>query len=1131
MFRKNSWIVALLLVLSLSVFFGCIEVIEEVDTEEYTYVELGTDYNTWGGQAYQSGWSTDGASWNDPNHTVKNLGLKLEDFKNARYLEIELNVDSTAGAVDIIWGNESSGWNQTNSVAPGGAAGPLKIDLTKLDKYANYAASTSQIRIIIQYNQPGQVKGLVKSAKLAIPSTPIFIPDPCDNPECRDPECILGKAKCPNRIDIIYQNDTYITENGTVEFYVNLNDWRMPNANDPKDPPRITYPGFNDGITQSAIDANLTQEATLKTAIAAAEKAYAEATDANKTIAELALMSAYTALETFYNTKNVTSIKAYFTKHQEKINFKFTPEQTSLLRAAGSIQVQVVGTLKANPGDAVDQVRRGLQLYIGNARSASNWNATGAFEIGSASLGFFGNYDVDNTGSFSFANAGTADNFNYLIVRHTGTRTTTGGGNTDAKTELEIESIKFILGNINATTSLNINLTPPATGAIPQTTFTGSDFTGAVTWVPAPINGVFAPRTEYYANIVITPSVGKFIPNNPSVTVNGKNNSITINDNGTVDDTSDDILVIGEVSYNPATRTVTSGMFPRTGAEKVLTVQGGDYDEYLYESFTQVANSSILWSMADWTGTSMGNPFVNAGGSTSNFSVVAGGINFSKTAGGGAWVGLDCNLTQINGIDPTKDKIKATIMGFVLSSGAVTMNVQGNAGAYTTIGTNAVPAADSDEARPFVITGEIPQGYISGGQNCLRINTTTDVALSARVALIILEKTGTQSACTCASTPSHASNACTPCNLGQICTCTDCTTCNPNSSGTAGQYTAPTDANPATEFYLDLGSLANVGNSPRPNQKYDGSTGTTFYFNKKAQRVAIPLTPSQSSMVKSGLDNDKVVLAMIDGTLAGTVTGSGSNLRFIFGDAVNATTFNSAGAVTANEFGWSGSKWYTGRTAAKFEQDPVNASKAANTNYFIIDADPLTQNTTLFAKSIKIIVADAMPAVTINAAANDTLFVAVGDFQTGGGTSYTYDGNKYWVVTTAAGFGETLNEDDGMDAANMALIQTHSTNAASAIRHTRIGFMIDAASPFWNLYSNMEITYDLVMIAGTSKNIVVRNNKTGASGADIGYPDLTQGTGNVYTASIGSYASGGFSLCKNNNSAFLLRITKVELKP
>ena len=161
MFRKNSWIVALLLVLSLSVFFGCIEVIEDVDTETYTYVDLGTEFNTWGGQAYQRGWSTDGASWNDPNHTVKNLGLKLDDFKAARYLELELNVASTAGAVDLIWGNESSGWNQTNSVAPGGASGPLKIDLAKLSKYAEYVKSTTQIRIVIQYNQPGQVAGLI----------------------------------------------------------------------------------------------------------------------------------------------------------------------------------------------------------------------------------------------------------------------------------------------------------------------------------------------------------------------------------------------------------------------------------------------------------------------------------------------------------------------------------------------------------------------------------------------------------------------------------------------------------------------------------------------------------------------------------------------------------------------------------------------------------------------------------------------------------------------------------------------------------------------------------------------------------------------------------------------------------
>ena len=179
MFKKNLWIVALLTALSFTAFMttSCVDaIVVEEDTMTYSYVDLGTSFNTWGGQAYQSGWSTDNATWNDPNHKVKNLGLKLDDFKAARYLEIELNVDSLAGALDVMWGNESNGWNQTNGLAAGGAKGPLKIDLTKLKGYANYKASTEQIRIILQYNQPGQVAGLVKSAQLAIPDDVPFVP-------------------------------------------------------------------------------------------------------------------------------------------------------------------------------------------------------------------------------------------------------------------------------------------------------------------------------------------------------------------------------------------------------------------------------------------------------------------------------------------------------------------------------------------------------------------------------------------------------------------------------------------------------------------------------------------------------------------------------------------------------------------------------------------------------------------------------------------------------------------------------------------------------------------------------------------------------------------------------------------
>jgi len=121
MFRKNLWIVALLAALSFTAFMttSCVDaLVEEKDSNTYTEVELGTTFNTWGGQAYQSGWSTDGASWNDPDHTVKNLGFSLDDFRNARYLEIEINGDSLAGALDVIWGNESSGWNQTTALHP-----------------------------------------------------------------------------------------------------------------------------------------------------------------------------------------------------------------------------------------------------------------------------------------------------------------------------------------------------------------------------------------------------------------------------------------------------------------------------------------------------------------------------------------------------------------------------------------------------------------------------------------------------------------------------------------------------------------------------------------------------------------------------------------------------------------------------------------------------------------------------------------------------------------------------------------------------------------------------------------------------------------------------------------------------
>jgi len=200
MFRKNSWIVALLLALSLSVFLiGCVDpiVVEEDNDVTYTEVELG-GFNAWAGQAYQRGWAIAGMKFlgvGDKPEVAKDFGYKIEDFQGATKLVLTMEDDSyPKGGLDIIWGGQAAdgtesggGWNQQTVVAGSGTPDPLyckkdgnvlTIDLTRaLKNYATYKSpNTTAVKIILQSNTTGGPEALVaKGAKLLIPDLP-FIP-------------------------------------------------------------------------------------------------------------------------------------------------------------------------------------------------------------------------------------------------------------------------------------------------------------------------------------------------------------------------------------------------------------------------------------------------------------------------------------------------------------------------------------------------------------------------------------------------------------------------------------------------------------------------------------------------------------------------------------------------------------------------------------------------------------------------------------------------------------------------------------------------------------------------------------------------------------------------------------------
>jgi hypothetical protein len=200
MLKKNSWIVALLVALSITAFFivtGCVPaLVVEEDNEVYEEYPLDKGYNAWAGQVYQKGWATGGIKFQGKGDAIviaKDLGYDIEMFQKATKLKIEMpDASYPRSGVDIIWGGEDENgdsgkaggmWNQQPIAGGSGDidttfakkdGNVLIIDLQKALK--NYSAYTkaAKLKIVMQVNAPsyGDVEGLVQKAFLMIPATP-----------------------------------------------------------------------------------------------------------------------------------------------------------------------------------------------------------------------------------------------------------------------------------------------------------------------------------------------------------------------------------------------------------------------------------------------------------------------------------------------------------------------------------------------------------------------------------------------------------------------------------------------------------------------------------------------------------------------------------------------------------------------------------------------------------------------------------------------------------------------------------------------------------------------------------------------------------------------------------------------
>jgi len=146
MLKKNSWIAALLLALSLTAFLftGCVNPLKvEEDTETYEEYPLDKGYNAWAGQVYQKGWATGGIKFQGKGDAIviaKDLGYDIEMFQKATKLKIEMpDASYPRSGVDIIWGGEDESGDSTkgggmwNQQPIAGGSGDVDATFAKKD--------------------------------------------------------------------------------------------------------------------------------------------------------------------------------------------------------------------------------------------------------------------------------------------------------------------------------------------------------------------------------------------------------------------------------------------------------------------------------------------------------------------------------------------------------------------------------------------------------------------------------------------------------------------------------------------------------------------------------------------------------------------------------------------------------------------------------------------------------------------------------------------------------------------------------------------------------------------------------------------------------------------------------------
>jgi len=187
-------------------------------------------------------------------------------------------------------------------------------------------------------------------------------------------------------------------------------------------------------------------------------------------------------------------------------------------------------------------------------------------------------------------------------------------------------------------------------------------------------------------------------------------------------------------------------------------------------------------------------------------------------------------------------------------------------------------------------------------------------------------------------------------------------------------------------------------------------------------------------------------------------------------------------------------------------------------------ATPITSDLRLYAKWLKLY---PLPTSVI-ATGNDTLFSPSGSYaDSGNAAKYSYMGEQWWIMSTT--------DLDYYPAPYFDDYTAFNEIKVAAATYTRINYNLSTFE-YWFAYESVRITYDLIQVGGYggyNNTLTVRDGNGNWDSPSVNYQQwLNEGIGNTVTFNVSQIATGKLAFVKfndNDGSAFLLRITKVEL--